>query len=170
MKKIVALLVLSLFLTACSSKSNSVEVSQENTSHVQEYHTAFQEHSAGMNKALNKFNTGLDGLYTKDFSDEQFGNYVKGIVESSAKLVKSIEQQDVNPEIFEMHQKVILVTNKAHQLLLDAVDMANRSTEDNPVDKQRLKDTYISIKQEQASLVNEWKLLMESLNYQSTEE
>lgn len=161
------ILVLSSFLllSACSSKekqaTGDLKVTKENQSYLEEYDKSLQGYIGEMTIILNNFNDSVDGLYTQKYSREQFGTSVTGNIEKSNKLIKDVESVDVKPELFEANQNLILLVNRSHQLLLKAIDMAN--TSDVEMDKDYLRNEYMEIKTQQATIANQWKILREEL-------
>ncbi|MCM3393245.1 hypothetical protein [Cytobacillus oceanisediminis] len=167
MKKlgIATIIITSIFiLMGCSSKQNataSLKVTEENKSYLEEYDMSLQVYFDQMTSIFKSFNNSLDGLYTEQYSREQFAKSMKDNIEISNTLVSDVESLDVEPELFENHQNLIALINRSHGLLLTAIDMAN--TEENEIDKNYLRTEYQEIKTNQASINNEWKILRKSL-------
>lgn len=173
LKRLLILVVIVLATTvlgACSSKPKSnvpgVKVTNENKSYLEKYDNSLQEYITDMTSILKTLNDALDGIYTKRYSREQFATVISGSIEKSNKLVTKVETLDVNPDLFETHQNLILLVNRSHQLLLDAVDMAN--TEDREIEKDELRNSLIEIKTEQANITNQWKILRQELSSSNT--
>jgi hypothetical protein len=162
MKKLLTLILLLTsvcLISACSSKENNKEVvTKDNQSYIQEYDAKLQEFIKQSNNLLSTFNKSLDGLYTQEYSLEQFASIMKKSIEDSNELISKIENYEVHPDIFDFHQQFIVHVNEQHQLFLDAVEMANT----DQMDKDRLRADFLEIKQNQASLVNSWKSLKNS--------
>ncbi|MDE3841028.1 hypothetical protein C0966_17330 (plasmid) [Bacillus methanolicus] len=169
MKKwLILLLIMTMIfmMGACSSKEKKstfgdVKVTGENKSYLEEYDKALQGYINEMTNILKTFNNALDGIYTQKYSRSQFTTALTASIEKSNKLVTEVEAYDVKPELFEAHQNLIVLVNRSHQLLLDAIDMANQ--EDSEIEKDVLRNTYLEIKKEQANIANQWKILREEL-------
>ncbi|WP_374717706.1 hypothetical protein [Neobacillus sp.] len=164
---ILMLMVVSIFmLMGCSSKEKKsaaeIKVTKENASYLEQYDKNLQGFLKEMTSILKTFNNALDGLYTKQYSKEQFSSLITGTIEKSNKLVSEVEALDVDPELFEAHQNLILLVNTSHQLLLDAVDMANN--EDGEIEKEELRTKLLEIKTSQAETTNQWKILRKELS------
>ncbi|WP_231868378.1 hypothetical protein [Fictibacillus phosphorivorans] len=162
---ITLILLLSIALVACSSKEKNVtakvKVTEENKSYLEEYDESLQGFIEEMTGILQTFNDSLDGIYTKELTREQFSSNLKESINNSNKLVTDVESVDVDPELFEAHQNLIVIINRSHQLLLNAIDMAN--TADTEIDKDTLRNEYMEIKTSQATIANEWKILRAQL-------
>lgn len=154
-----------ILLSACSSgetaPSPKVQVTEENKSYLEEYDKNIQSYMKEMTTILQDFNNALDKLYTKEYTYQQFIASLKGSIAESNKLVTKVETLDVDPTLFESHQGLIVLVNNSHQLLLNAVDMANQP--EYGMDKNSLRDQYMQIKTEQANLANQWKVLRAQL-------
>lgn len=166
MKKLSVFLLIVLvvsLLGACGQKKSSlgVKVTDENKSYLSKYEKSLDNFMKDMTSILKTFNDSLDGLYTKKYSQEQFATVLANNIEKSNALVTEVEAVDVNPDIFEAHQNLILLVNRSHQLLLDAIDMANKPDEE--IDKETLRSQYLDIKTEQAKIINQWKILRKEL-------
>lgn len=175
MKKIVTLTLLlafTLVLGGCSSKekpaTGNLKVNAENKSYIDVYEKSLQNYIGSMTTILKTFNNAVDGLYTQDYSREQFAQAIKGNIEKSNTLVTEVEAVDVKPELFEANQNLISLVNRSHQLLLTAIDMANKS--DLEIDKEYLRTEYMDIKIKQAEISNQWKILREELEAAEKEE
>lgn len=162
------MLILTLSITTlmgCSANKKeaaTLKVTKENASYLEKYDKSLQGYISDMTSILKTLNDALDGIYTQRYSKEQFASVITNSIEKSNKLVTSVETLDVNPDLFEAHQNLILLVNRSHQLLLDAVDMAK--TEDREIDKEQLRTTLIDIKTEQAKITNQWKILRQELS------
>lgn len=154
-------------LGACSSKEKTtsaeskIKVTEENKSYLEVYDKSLQGFINEMTSILKTFNDSLDGIYTQEYSKDQFAQAITSSIEKSNKLVTDVESVDVKPELFEAHQNLIVLINRSHQLLLDAVDMAK--SEDREIEKDVLRMEFIEIKTEQAKIANQWKILREEL-------
>lgn len=160
------MLILTIFmLAACSSKPKAgvsgIKVTDQNQSYLAKYDKSLQEYMKEMTSILSTFNDALDGLYTQKYSSEQFAQILTGTIDKSNALVSKVESYDVTPNIFDSHQNVILQVNRAHQLLLDAVDMAN--TKGIDINKEQLRTTFLDIKTNQAKITNQWNILRDQL-------
>lgn len=163
-KKIIVVLLLSVLFTlaACSSaQKEGLNVTDDNKAYLEEYDKSLQTYIMDMASILKTFNDSLDGIYTKKMSKEQFSQVITKAITDSNELVASVDALEVKPELFEAHQSLILLINRSHQLLLDAVDMANDN--DRNIEKEVLRNDYLDIKTEQAELANQWKILREEL-------
>ncbi|OUM91092.1 hypothetical protein [Parageobacillus thermoglucosidasius] len=151
-----------LLLSACSSKSkeNGLEITEDNRSYVKEFEQELQDSLSKMNENLNVFNDALDNIYKRDITEEDFATILKQLIDKSSQLIAEAESYDTKPELFEAQQNLVLLLNKSHQLLLDAIEMANNQD----IDKELLREDYLAIKEEQASLANQWKTLKEELS------
>lgn len=171
-KSLMLILILTLSMTTligCSAgnkEAAALKVTKENASYLEKYDKSLQGYISDMTAILKTLNDALDGIYTQKYSKEQFATVITGSIEDSNKLVNSVENLDVNPDLFEAHQNLILLVNRSHQLLLDAVDMAK--TEDREIDKEQLRTTLIDIKTEQAKITNQWKILRQELSSTDT--
>jgi hypothetical protein len=164
-KIVFILLMLVLLLGGCSSKaktSGKVKVTEENKSYLEVYDESLQGFIMEMSDILQNFNTAVDGIYTQQYSEDQFATILKKGITDSNKLVTTVEEVDVRPELFDAHQTLILLVNRSHQLLLDSIDMVNDENRD--IDKSYIRTEYIAIKQEQSRIANQWKILREELN------
>lgn len=161
-------LVVSL-LGACGQKKSGlgVNVTDQNKSYLAKYDKSLEHFMNDMTSILKTFNDSLDGLYTKKYSREQFATVLANNIEKSNALVTEVEAVDVSPDIFESHQNLILLVNRSHQLLLDAIDMAN--TPERDIDKETLRSQYLDIKTQQAKIINQWKLLRKDLENGGTQ-
>lgn len=168
MKKLVTLtllLIFTLILGGCSTKekptTGNLKVNEENKSYIDVYEKNLQNYISSMTSILKTFNNSIDGLYTLDYSRGQFAQVIKDSIEKSNALVTDVESVDVKPELFEANQNLISLVNRSHQLLLTAIDMANKPDED--IDKEYLRTEYMDIKVKQAEISNQWKILREQL-------
>lgn len=167
------MLVITIILTlgACSSQekqaAGNLKVTKENQSYISEYDKSLQGFMKEMSSILREFNDSVDGLYTQKYSSDQFGTAVKDSIEKSNQLIKDVESVDVKPELFEGNQNLIVLVNRSHQLLLRAIDMANNS-EQTEIDKEYLRTEYMEIKTQQATIVNQWKILRQELELQES--
>lgn len=174
MKKVSLLVLYSLIilvLGACSlgnDEKKSVEITQENKPYLEEYNDSLQDFIKEMNKILGGYNKGLDGIYTQEYSNQQFADVLKSQIKESNGLIKEVESLNVKPELFQMHQQIITLINRSHQLLLTSIDAANNP--DMQIEKDPLRQEYLAIKQEQAVIANDWKVLMEQLKAQEKAE
>lgn len=159
------LLTFTLIITGCSSQekqaAGKVKITEQNKSYLDLYEKSLQNYIGEMNAILKTFNDAVDGIYTEEYSRDQFKTAIKGTIENSNKLVTDIESVDVKPELFEANQNLIALVNRSHQLLLHAIDMANM--EDTDMDKDYLRNEYMEIKTSQAEIANQWKILREEL-------
>lgn len=158
-------LAFTLVITGCSSKEKTaagkLKVTEENKSYLDVYEKSLQGYIGEMTTILRTFNDAVDGLYTQEYSRDQFKTAIKGTIEKSNKLVTDVESVEVKPELFEANQNLIALVNRSHQLLLHAIDMANM--EDTDMDKEYLRNEYMAIKTNQAEIANQWKILREEL-------
>ena len=167
-KLIIFLSVIAVVVTlgACGKKANSatsnVKVTEENNNYLVEYEERFKLKMYELTDILIAFNDAVDGIYTEKTSKSQFAKILTNLIEKSNGLIKDIESWDIDPEIFELHQYFIALANRSHQLFLDAIEMANDP--DYELDKGKLREEYLAIKDEQAELVNQWKILKEQLS------
>jgi hypothetical protein len=127
---------------------------------VKEFEQELQDSLSKMNENLNVFNDALDNIYKRDITEEDFATILKQLIDKSSQLIAEAESYDTKPELFEAQQNLVLLLNKSHQLLLDAIEMANNQD----IDKELLREDYLAIKEEQASLANQWKTLKEELS------
>ncbi|MEI2356261.1 hypothetical protein [Mesobacillus zeae] len=153
------ILAILLVLGGCSSKEKStgLKVTEENKSYLDKYEKSLQNDIKKMTSILKDYNNALDGLYTQQYSREQFAIAIKGSIEESNELVSRVESKDVESELFEANQNLIALVNRSHQLLLTAIDMANQK--DTEIDKDFLRTEYMEIKTQQAVIANDWKIL-----------
>lgn len=162
---ITLILSFALVMTGCSSKEKTaagkLKVTEQNKSYLDVYEKSLQGYIGQMTSILKVYNTAVDGLYTQDYSREQFQEAIKGTIEKSSNLVSDVEAIDVKPELFDANQSLIALVNRSHQLLLHAIDMANNK--DTEIDKEYLRTEYMDIKTKQAELSNQWKVLREQL-------
>ncbi|MFS8304208.1 hypothetical protein [Bacillus altitudinis] len=162
MKKTIIFLFVSLIvvsLTACSSKSKEeVERNARNTI-VEEYEVEFNNINDASNNVLSSFNNALDGYYTRKSSNSTFKSILSEKILASSKFIKETEEKDVDTSVLSFHQQVVVYLNQQHQLLLDAVEMAN----ENDVDKGTLRESYLNLKQQQVDMTNNWIELKQSI-------
>lgn len=160
-------IILTSALSACSSKSKNnsttgnVKITEENVPYIEKYEKSVQNYSKEMSEILIIFNNAVDGVYTKELSKEQFSNILTQTIDRSNELVTSVESENVEPDLFESQQQFILLVNRTHQLLLDAIDMANNP--DDEIDKELLRTDYLAIKTDHATFINDLKVLGEEL-------
>lgn len=167
MKKLLFFVVITIFLgftlSACSGEKNKKyangQVKEE--SYIDKYDKEVRQYTHQMSEILIAFNNAMDGIYTQQLSREQFKNILTQTIGKSNELVTAVESETIEPEIFDSHQQFILLVNRTHQLLLDAIDMANNTEQE--IDKETLRSDYLSIKTDQATFVNSWKTLKEQL-------
>ncbi|KYD23174.1 hypothetical protein B4135_0997 [Caldibacillus debilis] len=127
---------------------------------MKEFEQELQDSLSKTNENLNVFNDALDNIYKRDITEEDFATILKQLIDKSSQLIAEAESYDTKPELFEAQQNLVLLLNKSHQLLLDAIEMANNQD----IDKELLREDYLAIKEEQASLANQWKTLKEELS------
>ncbi|MFC0273633.1 hypothetical protein ACFFIX_19765 [Metabacillus herbersteinensis] len=161
-KRFLILLTISSVLVGCSSEKkekgpglgnrNQPKEEEASLSSVEQLDKILQNSIKESNVLLSQFNKSLDGFYTGNTSNSQFATVVSGIVNDSHELVSSVEKEDVDPTVFELQQKLVAHLNQQHGLFLNAVDMANQEK----VNKDTLRNTYLEIKQEQAAIMNGW--------------
>lgn len=158
-------------LGACSSKpkagsaSLGISVTDDNKSYLAKYEKQLEGFIKDQNKVLDLFNDALDGLYTQKYSRDQFASILANAIPQSSNLVQDVENLDVSPDIFDAQQNLIQLVNSSHQLLLDAIDMANNKNTD--IDKETLRTQYVNIKTQQAKTANDWKVLRQQLETQN---
>lgn len=164
MKKLKILLILTLvtlLLGACSQdKKAAVKINDKTKPFITEYDKTLRSSISDINKILLEFNQGLDSIYTKQSSNEQFAQLLVKNINDSSKLVRKVESVDIDPQLFQQHQTLIVLVNRSHQLLLNAVDQAKNEDE---INKNQLREEYVSIKQEEENIANQWKILMQNL-------
>jgi hypothetical protein len=168
---LVLLLSFALALTGCSSQqkagASKLKVTEENKSYLDVYEKSLQGFIGEQTNILQTYNEAVDDLYTQDISRDQFKTAIKGTIEKSSQLVTDVESVDVKPELFDANQNLIALVNRSHQLLLHAIDMANK--EDTDIDKDYLRTEYMDIKTKQAEISNQWKVLREQLEAEQKE-
>lgn len=159
------LIFLTLSLVACSPKAKNganVKVTEENVNYLSEYEQTLQEKLEELSEILGTFNNSLDAIYTREITNTDFANILKELISQSNTLVTSIDNLDIHPELFEANQSLTNLVNRSHQLLLEAVDQANKGDE-NEINKDSLRKEYLEIKNEQAALTNQWKIFRQNL-------
>ena len=62
---------------------------------------------------------------------------------------------DVDESMYDVHKSVIAVTNDQHQLMLDTVEMYH--DENKQIEKSKLRERYVKIKEDQATILQELK-------------
>lgn len=160
------IMVIIFVLNGCSSKDKTMKVTVESKPYLVEYDKSLQKTISEMNEILLVFNDTLNGIYTLEYSKEQFAQVNTKNIKKSNELIEKIEAMNVQTDLFETHQNLILLANQAHQLLLDSVGMAN--AEGQEIQRDTLRTQYLEIKTRQAQFVNEWKILMEQLKNTGT--
>ncbi|EWG08786.1 hypothetical protein [Cytobacillus firmus] len=151
-------------LSACSFGKDDeakVKVTEENRAYLEEYNKSLQGTIEDMNSILGVYNNGLDGIYTQEYSNEQFAKVLKEQIKESNALIKSVESLNVKPELFQVHQQLLALVNRSHQLLLNTIDEANNP--DQEIAKDPFRVEFLAIKQEQAVIANDWKVLAQQL-------
>lgn len=171
MKRLLILLICFVsILTGCSTNSKAnVKVTEENVDYLVKYDESLQGYITEMTDILLNYNNALDGLYTNSTSNSQFAKIMTESIGKSNELVTKVEALDIEPDLFETHQTLIALVNRSHQLLLTSVDAANKADE-TTIDKDSLRQEYLAIKQEQANIANQWKILREELAAQANKE
>ncbi|WP_026701642.1 hypothetical protein [Salibacterium aidingense] len=109
------------------------------------------------NELLQDFNQALDSFYANQLTEKTFGERMEEYIPRANEIAGNLDNvmYDVEPGLHEFHRSLIDLTNQQHQMFLDAVDMAN--DEDKNVDKETLREQYSSIKQTQATLIEEYQ-------------
>ncbi|OHX44806.1 hypothetical protein [Cytobacillus oceanisediminis] len=149
-------------LSACGKDDEAkVKVTEENRAYLEEYNKSLQGTIEDMNSILGVYNNGLDGIYTQEYSNEQFAKVLKEQIKESNALIKSVESLNVKPELFQVHQQLLALVNRSHQLLLNTIDEANNP--DQEIEKDPFRVEFLAIKQEQAVIANDWKVLAQQL-------
>ncbi|MBU8855240.1 hypothetical protein [Bacillus altitudinis] len=164
MKKTIIFLFVSLIvisLTACSASSKSKEEIEQNALNtiVEDYEVQFNNINDESNNVLSAFNNALDGYYTKRSSNSTFKSILSEKILASSQFIKETEEKEVDTTVLSFHQQVVVYLNQQHQLLLDAVEMAN----ENEVDKGTLRESYLNLKQQQVDMTNSWIELKQSI-------
>lgn len=161
---IFCILLVFLLLTGCSSKKQASngpippgakqQQQEESESDVssEEFDNYFNSVIKSSNKSLAVFNDSVDGLYTGDVSTDQFKTIMKSLINDSNKLINDVEKHEIDPSFSDVRQNLVIQLNGIHQLFLDAIDMANN----DEIDKDYLRTTYLENKQLQGDLVNSW--------------
>ncbi|KAA6446986.1 hypothetical protein [Bacillus swezeyi] len=157
--KVSFMLILSmlLLLTACSSNPSSDEANSR-PKYLDDYDVHFKNTINKSTKLFSSFNQALDDFYTKKISTEQFKHTITKTIEDSTAFIQETESIKTDDALFEMHQHVLVFLNNQHQLFLDAVEMAN----EKDIDKKGLRDTYLSLKEEQVQLSSTWTQMLTS--------
>lgn len=149
-------------LAACGKDDEAkVKVTKENRAYLEEYNKSLQGTIEDMNSILGVYNNGLDGIYTQEYSNEQFAKVLKEQIKESNTLIKNVESINVKPELFQVHQQLLALVNRSHQLLLNTIDEANNP--DQEIEKDPFRVEFLAIKQEQAVIANDWKVLAQQL-------
>ncbi|MBN8202659.1 hypothetical protein LG291_25805 (plasmid) [Cytobacillus firmus] len=149
-------------LIACGKDDEAkVKVTEENRAYLEEYNKSLQGTIEDMNSILGVYNNGLDGIYTQEYSNEQFAKVLKEQIKESNTLIKNVESLNVKPELFQVHQQLLALVNRSHQLLLNTIDEANNP--DQEIEKDPFRVEFLAIKQEQAVIANDWKVLAQQL-------
>lgn len=149
-------------LAACGKDDEAkVKVTEENRAYLEEYNKSLQGTIEDMNSILGVYNNGLDGIYTQEYSNEQFAKVLKEQIKESNTLIKNVESLNVKPELFQVHQQLLALVNRSHQLLLNTIDEANNP--DQEIEKDPFRVEFLAIKQEQAVIANDWKVLAQQL-------
>lgn len=160
LKILVLIITCSILFAGCSSQKKESgalpfqkdqEESETNTAAAdfeEKFFTTIEE----SNEMLQTFNKSLDGLYTGQTSNEQFATVLTNIIGTSNELVTTVEEYEIDPSLIEFKQQLVMHLNIQHQMFLDAVDMAKN----DEVHKDSLRETYLTIKQEQTTLVSTW--------------
>lgn len=123
------------------------------------YKETFQQSINESNKLLDRYSLNLDKLYIDEYTPEQFGVIVREVIGESNELVTEVDRKDVDPEMFEFHQKVQTYLNHQHELFLTSIAQANQVNKDKQqnFDKDSLRENYTNVKNEQGGLLKEWK-------------
>lgn len=101
---------------------------------------------------LTTLNESIDGLYTGDIDEAGFFKTISDLVIFSQKNIADIENKEVDSNFFESKQALIKHLNRQHDLFLDAADMKNSYS---GIEKRKLREGYLEIKEEQAKIMND---------------
>ncbi|WP_240377237.1 hypothetical protein [Bacillus piscicola] len=171
MKQILLLITAAsvIILSGCGLFGEKEESKAAEEDPMEKYATLMTTTFNESNKLLNDFNHSLDKLYAEDISDKEFGRQVKGYVPRANEIATNLDQimYDVDEGLYEYHRKVISLLNYQHQMILDAVEMVNNDK--RPIDKQKLRNSYVEIKETQATLLQELKQTFQKLGQEGEE-
>lgn len=154
MNKLFSFLIIGSLLTlgGCSSSESEIAMAKQQEE-IMTYSTFLTNTVDSSNKLLNQYNNILDNLYIENMSEEQLSKLMRELVKESSELIREVESGNYyNTSFYEFHTNLIKYLNEQHQLFLDSVEMANTSR----VDKSRLRQSYIKIKDRQSELINSW--------------
>ena len=161
MKKKVFTLVLLLLLAVVSSGcglfggKEEIEASEDDPMVVYEelMVLTFDE----SNDLLTDYNNALDELYSKKITEEEFTLKVKSYIPRANEISSRLDtvMYDVDESMYDVHKSVIAVTNDQHQLMLDTVEMYD--DENKQIEKSKLRERYVKIKEDQATILQELK-------------
>lgn len=154
MNKLFSFLIIGSLLTlgGCSSSESEIAMAKQQEE-IMTYSTFLTNTVDSSNKLLNQYNNILDNLYIENMSEEQLSKLMRELVKESSELIREVESGNYyNTSFYEFHTNLIKYLNEQHQLFLDSVEMANTSR----VDKNRLRQSYIKIKDRQSELINSW--------------
>ncbi|MGY3716123.1 hypothetical protein ACWE42_11425 [Sutcliffiella cohnii] len=154
MNRLFSFLIIGSLLTlgGCSSSESEIAMAKQQEE-IMTYSTFLTNTVDSSNKLLNQYNNILDNLYIENMSEEQLSKLMRELVKESSELIREVESGNYyNTSFYEFHTNLIKYLNEQHQLFLDSVEMANTSR----VDKSRLRQSYIKIKDRQSELINSW--------------
>lgn len=146
--------LLMVVLSGCLFKSKPKE--EDSNKPILEYKQSLESVISDSNQLLERYNQGIDKLYTEEYSPEQFSTIVREIISSSSKILNSANNFDAPTELYEFHQKTIEYLNLQHQLFLNSIEEANNA-DNQQINKATLRSEYLAVKKKQAELLLEWK-------------
>lgn len=122
------------------------------------------------NELLNDFNLSLDQLYAQEITEQDFTRRAKEYIPRANEISTRLDEvmYDVDESMYDVHKSVIAVTNDQHQLMLDTVEMYH--DENKNIDKRKLRERYVAIKENQASILQELKQTFREIGEAKMEE
>ncbi|WP_374723676.1 hypothetical protein [Calidifontibacillus erzurumensis] len=174
MRKIFILIILLLiFLTGCNLKegaknfisgfegsgetSNEQGKKEEVKDPLDLYSDVVTKTFDQSNEMLARFNNALDMLYAGQATEEEFALILVDILPESNKMLTELDSvlYDIDTTLYDFHGKLITLVNFQHELFLKSLEQAN--SPDVNVEKDKMREDYVKIKNEQTKLIQELK-------------
>ena len=126
------------------------------------YGETFNQIMKSSNQLLERYGANIDKLYIDEYSAEQFSTIVREIIPTSNDIIGIAENLGVSIDLYDLHQKVIGYLNNQHQMLLTAINDSSivANEKNKTIDKAKLRNQYIEVKNQQAALIKEWKQMI----------
>lgn len=111
------------------------------------------------NDLLNTYSGLIDMMYSEEANTNHFVAVVNDLLPESNEIITRLDNMiyDLNEELYDYHSDLIALKNYQHQMLLTSLAMAN--DEDEDIDLEDLRERYVTVKQDQTTLISRIKTI-----------